>query len=134
MTTSPGPTYTGELQPLVNIPFTEPDSPTLRSVIAQEAQAIELRRMADGQAASAAAADRLATAAATQAAAYAAMAGTTGGEEYARFERILLAVIRSPRDFGNADNDVAGLVNVARALAGYAAAEEARLAAPPVTP
>ncbi len=110
-----------------NIPFTEPDSLDERRVKALQDQAAEMRRQADYT-------QQIASAAATQAAAYAAMAGTTGGEEYARFERILLAVIRSPRDFGSADNDAAGLVNVARALAGYAAAEEARLAAPPVTP
>lgn len=112
--------------PLENIPFTETNSIDERRVKALEDQAVEMKRQADFT-------QQIAQAANTQALAYAAMAGTSGGEEYARFERILLAVISSPRNFGTADDNAEGLVNVARALAGYAAAEEARLV-PPVTP
>lgn len=105
----------------------EADSPQARNARAQEEMAAQARRQADAAAA-------LSAAASVQAAAYAAMAGTTGGEEYARFERILLAIIGSPRDFGAADNTLPGLVEIARALAALAAAEQARLAPAPDVP
>lgn len=98
----------------------EPDSLQSRNVRAQEEQAIQAKRQADAAAAQA-------TAVAVHANAFAAMVGVSGNAEYDRFERMLIAVIRSPRDFGAADNSLPGMVELAKSLASLAAAEQSRM-------